>query len=54
MTIFGAILLVLCVLGGSLIGPVSNLVAPKNYALKNAWRMAILMIYFFIPCIVET
>ena len=42
-----------CVLGGSLIGPISNLVAPKITGVMNCWRAAILVIYFIIPVLVE-
>ena len=43
-----------CILGGALIGPVSNFVAPKNAAIKNTWRNGILVIYFIIPALIET
>ena len=36
-----------------MIGPVSNLIAPTTVGLKNTWRAAILIIYFFIPTLVE-
>ena len=51
--IFGICYLACCVIGGSLIGPVSNLVAPTTTGLKNTWRAAILIIYFTIPTLVE-
>ena len=40
-------------IGGSLIGPVSNIVGTKNEFIMNAWRSGILVIYLLIPAIVE-
>ena len=42
-----------CVLGGSLIGPVSNIVAPENVFVKNIWRCGVLVIYLLIPSLIE-
>ena len=51
--IFGVVYLTCCVVGGAMIGPVSNLVAPTSAGLKNSWRAGILIIYFLIPFLVE-
>ena len=42
-----------CVLGGSLIGPVSNIVAPEDVFVKNIWRAGILVVYLLIPSLIE-
>ena len=51
--ICGILFLSCCVLGGSLIGPVSNIVAPESVLIKNIWRCGVLVIYLFIPSLIE-
>ena len=51
--LFGVCYLACCVVGGGMIGPVSNVLAPTTVGLLNTWRAAILMIYLFIPTLVE-
>ena len=50
---FGFCFLCACILGGSLLGPVSNFISSPNFAIRNAWRNMILVLYFIIPSLVE-
>jgi len=49
----GGIILTASIMGGSYTGAVSNLTPVKSPFIFSAWRSAIMVIYFFIPAVVE-
>lgn len=51
--ILGFVILGLSILGGSSIGVVSDAIPIDSPFAKNSWRSCIILIYFFIPMIVE-
>ena len=51
--IVGFVILALSILGGSAIGVVSDSIPIDSPFTKNCWRSCILLIYFFVPMLVE-
>ena len=47
------VFLVLCLLGGSLIGGASNLISPESSWVKNTWGYALFFIYSLVPAVIE-
>lgn len=49
----GCVILSFSILGGSAIGVVSDAIPVDSPFAKNSWRASIIMIYFFIPVLIE-
>ena len=48
MKIFHAFWLCMCILGGGLIGPMTNVVPAKGLWLKNTWRIGPVIIIMYV------
>ena len=51
--ILGYVVLILSISGGSSIGVVSDMLPVDSPFIKNSWRAMMILIYFFIPVLIE-
>ena len=51
--VLGCIILCLSICGGSAIGVVSDQLPVDSPFVKNSWRASMILIYFFIPVLIE-
>jgi drug/metabolite transporter (DMT)-like permease len=52
-SILGGIVLLLAIIGGGSIGPLSNFIPAKNPNVRQAWRAGLAVNFFLIPAIIE-